>query len=470
VDHRLWGPEKRPAKLGLVIALFIVLGVNLGTWGVVSRVANDPKAQDLVIQRYNQDNATEVAERARILDEYNKHKAEIAARPPVPAARADNADEDGDAPSAAAHPFAAEPDLGPAPDAGPTRADMLAASLPAFGDPLWIKLLPAWFWGVMFLASLLLPAAAVIIALEDKFFKALNPLNVVYLIQKMGSAYFALWAFFLLIAGTRHLVLSAGSQLPAAVGFPLEMLVATYLGLVLFAIMGYALYEFHQELHLDVEVDFEDHREAGGAEAIAKAGSAHAALKEVQPQDPMERKVQALLAEGKVKEAIAEVKDHMRYDRLNPALNTLLHELYVKLGDRDAILIHGQQWMTSLAVAHQGNAALAALRNLLTFNAGLVVENGDAILPIATAAAQSADHALAANLLRNFDKRFPQHKDMPGVYFLGAKLLSEQMRQHDKAARILRGVLAHYPDHAVAGEAKVYLKVLERLQGQPVPS
>src|SRR5688572_23805772 len=29
VDHRLWGPEKRPAKLGLVIALFIVVGANI---------------------------------------------------------------------------------------------------------------------------------------------------------------------------------------------------------------------------------------------------------------------------------------------------------------------------------------------------------------------------------------------------------------------------------------------------------
>jgi outer membrane protein assembly factor BamD (BamD/ComL family) len=81
----------------------------------------------------------------------------------------------------------------------------------------------------------------------------------------------------------------------------------------------------------------------------------------------------------------------------------------------------------------------------------------------ATAAMQARETALAADLLRNFDKRFPKHKDTPGVYFLGARLLSEQSRQHEKAAKILRAVLAHFPDHAVAGEARTYLTVLENL-------
>lgn len=32
ITHRLWGPEKRPAKLGTVIALFIVAMASLATW------------------------------------------------------------------------------------------------------------------------------------------------------------------------------------------------------------------------------------------------------------------------------------------------------------------------------------------------------------------------------------------------------------------------------------------------------
>lgn len=474
VDHTLWGPEKRPAKLGLVLALFIVLGISLGNTVLASRIAKETRVQDQIIERYNKQHAAEIADRQRLQEAFNKRMDRMesmaaAARRMAADSGADAGDADeGDAGSAPHVPPELEAEADPAPDPGPTRAAILEGNFPHFSDPLWMKLQPAWYWMVMVLLSLLLPAAAIVIALEDKFFKALNPVNAVYLIQAMGSAYFALWAFFLAIAGTRQMVLTAGSSWPTVVSFPLEMAVATYLALVLFAIMGYALYQFHQELHLDVEVDFDDHRQAGGAEAIAKAGSARAALRDVGPQDPLERKVQALLAQDNVKEAIAEVRDHMRYDRFDAALNTRLHALYALQGDAAATLAHGQQWLTSLARAGDGTQALVALRALIGLDPAFRAEDGDVVLPAATAAYQAHDHLLAADLVRNFDKRFPQHKDTPAVFFLGARLLSEQMRQHDKAAKILRAVLAHFPDHSVAGEAKMYLSVLEGMLAKPV--
>jgi tetratricopeptide (TPR) repeat protein len=467
VDHTLWGPEKRPAKLGLVITLFIVFGISFGNVMLDSRLAKDARAQDVIIERYNKEHAAEIAQREQAMAAYKRHQAEVQAaraRAPKPAAYSGSGDEDPDSQGAAGAAVAElEAMLESPPEAGPSRSDILQNNVPAFGDALWTRLQPVSYWLVMSVLSLLLPAAAIIIALEDKFFKALNPLNVVYLVQTMGSAYFVLWGFFLAIAGMRQVVLTAGSRWPAAVSFPLEMAVATYLGLVLFSIMGYALYQFHQELHLDVDVDFEDHRKAGGAEAIAKVGSARAAVMQAEPTDPLERKLQPLLAEGKIKEAIAEVKDFMRYDKLDPALNTRLHGLYVQQGDKAVTLEHGQQWLTALARAGQGKEVLAALRALLAIDPTYVVSDADAILPAATAALQAHDAALAANLLRNFDKRFPKHKDTPGIYYLGAKLLSEQSRQHERAAKILRAVVAHFPDHPVAGEARTYLSVLETM-------
>jgi hypothetical protein len=465
-DHTLWGPEKRPAKLALVITLFIVIASNFGHVMLDSRLAKDSRAQELVIDRYNKEHTAEIALREKEMAAYHKRVGDAAAeraRATKVAEYSASSDEESYS-QGSASPALAEPEaMEPPPGTGPSRAEILQSNVPAFGDPMWLRLQPVAFWLVMAVVSLLLPAAAIIIALEDKFFKALNPFNVVYLVQTMGCAYFTVWAFFLAIAGTRQLVLSAGSKWPAAVGFPLEMGVATYLALVLFAIMGYALYQYHQELHLDVEVDFDDHRQAGGAEAIADVGSARAAVMQAQPQDPLERKLQPLLAEGKVKEAIAEVRDFMRYDRLDPALNKRLHGLYARQGDHAVTLQHGQQWLKALAGAGHGQEVLAALRALLALDPAFTIEDGDAILPAATAAMQARDPALTARLLHNFDKRFPKHKDTPGVYFLGAKLLSEQNRQHEKAAGILRAVLAHFPDDAVAGEAKTYLSVLEKM-------
>lgn len=468
VDHTLWGPEKRPAKLGLVITLFIAVGITLGNFALDARMAKDTAVQERILDRYKATHAAEIEARRLEQEAFDRHMAMAAAPASGRSAQAapSSNDEDGaegeDASQAAAPSQAFTPPEPMArPDAGPSRADMLESARPSFTDALWFKLQPGWYWLVMLLASFMLPSAAIVIALEDKFFKALNPALVVYFIQSIGSAYFALWAFFLSIAGVRQLALSVGQNWPMGLGFPLEMALATYLGLVLFAMMGYTLYQFHQELHLDVEVDFDDHREAGGAEAIARAGSAHMAIHGSGPVDAFEQKLQALLKEGNVKEAIAEVKDRMRYDRLDPALNTRLHALYLQQGDTTATLTHGQQWLSALAKAKQGKQAVAALNKMLALDPNFVVADGDAILPTAQAALDLREAALAVKLLKGFDKRFPQHPDLPAVLFMGAKLMSEKMRQHDKAAALIRSVLGRFPDHAIAQEAKVYLSVLE---------
>ncbi len=464
VDHTLWGPEKRPAKLGLVITLFIVLGISLGNYVLDKRIAKDSTVQQQIVDRYKVVHAQELEALRKEQEAFDRR---IGLAPvPVPGAVQDSpsVDDEAGADNAVPSTMDASPaDISPElrPDSGPSRERMIEDGKPEFSDPLWFRLQPAWYWLLMLLLSLMLPSAAIVIALEDRFFKALNPTLVVYFIQSIGSAYFALWAFFLSIAGARQFALSIGQNWPMALRFPTEMALATYLALVLFAMMGYALYQFHQELGLDVDVDFDDHRQAGGAEAIARAGSAHAALREVAPADPLERKVQALLKEGKVKEAIAEVKDNMRYDRFDADLNTRLHALLVQDGDPVATLAHGQQWLSALARAQQGKNALAAWRTLLQLDPEFVVADGDVILPAAQAAVQSRDVSTAVQLLKGFDKRFPQHKDLPAVLFLGAKLMSEHMRQHDKAAVLLRSVLARFPDHAVAEEARTYLSVLE---------
>ncbi|MBC5781607.1 hypothetical protein H8N03_01545 [Ramlibacter sp. USB13] len=467
-DHSLWGPEKRPAKLGLVIALFIVASASLGDYAVQSRIAKDARVQERLVAMYRHDHAGEVAAFERDRREWEQRQAERAARLQAPAkpgeAYAAPADED-EGPAAVRGIAEAEAEE-PPPAFGVSREDMLQQYTPRFGDPLWFSLQPAWYWIVVTLLSLLLPSAAVVIALEDSFFRALNPFNALHLLGAMGRAYFVLWVLFLAIAGARQAAFHMGADWPSFLRLPVEMAVVTYLGFVLFAIMGYALYQYHQELHLEVDVDFDEHREAGGAEAIAGAGSARAALAAASPaKDPWERKLQELEAAGNFREAIAEVKDRMRYDRFDVPLNTRLHALYEKLGDRDLVLAHGQQYLSALARAGQGRPAADVLKKLQALDPAYQPQDGDVVLPVATVALRQGEMPLASALLRGFDKRFPQHKDTAPVFVLGARLLSEGGRQHAQAAKILRAVLQRFPEHPVAAEAKVYLQVLEKAMG-----
>jgi hypothetical protein len=174
-----------------------------------------------------------------------------------------------------------------------------------------------------------------------------------------------------------------------------------YLGIVLCALLGYVIYQFHQELHLDVEVDFDTHRHAGGAEAIAQAGSARKAIDAADPQSPLGRRVQALVAKGGphgVSEAIDLVKDELRYDRLDPGLNQQLHALYLRGGDRALTLSHGQTLLKALVRAGDAKAALTALRKLMTIDERFVVEDAAARVALAQQADAQGDRELAARL------------------------------------------------------------------------
>jgi len=484
-DYTLWGPEKRPAKFGLVLLLYLVIASVLGSWLVDRRIERDPQAQAVLIERHRTQVAAERAERQRDAEVMNRRLGlPPAAAPAAPGANGGTAvpteAPDGDAASveateatdpadpAAAAASAATAQADPLQaEFGIGRAEILEQQRPEAGDRLWLRLLPAWYWLVMAALSLMLPAALIVIALEDAFFRALNPANPLFFLQKMGRAYLVLWLLFLLIAGSRQAVLTAGADWPTALRFPLELGLATYLGLVLCALTGYALYQYHREINMEVEVDFATHQRAGGAQAIARAGNTHAALRKAEPTDPFERRLQGLITEGRIADAIGVVRDEMRYARLDPGLNTRLHQLYQRQGDTAVVLAHGPQWLAALGQAGQGREALAALKVLRALDPAFELTDGHAALHAASAASRQGDHALAVQLLKGFDKRFPAHPETPAAFFLGARLMSEHARQHDKAAALLRAILARWPEHAVAAEVQTYLTVLEKSLARP---
>ncbi|GAB4063372.1 hypothetical protein [Uliginosibacterium sediminicola] len=485
VDNNLWGPEKRPAKFGLVIALFLLAGATLGNKLLDSRIKNDASAQTLILERYKAEQSKAMEDAARQREAFNQRIGLDSAKPasaPAPAATERNASGEDDEDAAdralssselsATMPSALPggSDTAANTDGARHRAEILEMYRPQLGDALWFKLQPTWFWLIMAALSLMLPASAIVIALEDRFFKALNPGNILLLGNAMGKAYFALWALFLLIVGSRQLAMSAGQHWPIYIRFPLEMGIANYLGLVLFAMMGYALYQYHQELGLDVSVDFDSHQRAGGVSGIAKAGSAHAALRKNEATDPLERKIQAALEAGDVDEAIAELKDAMRYDRFDPVQNTRMHELYVIKGDLKLTLSHGQQWLSALTRAQRGVEGLGALQKLRELDPSFAITDSNIIFPLAQAAYQKRDYKCAIELIRGFEKRFPKHKDTAAVFLLGAKISSEFLRKDEQAIKMLRAVITHFPDDANIAEAKVYLSVLEKIMSSATPA
>jgi hypothetical protein len=86
------------------------------------------------------------------------------------------------------------------------------------------------------------------------------------------------------------------------------------------------------------------------------------------------------------------------------------------------------------------------------------------VLPIAKAARAAGDSKTAIAAVRGFDKTFPGHALIPDVFVFSAKLLAEDFKNPDMARKILEHVVAKYPGHHLAQEARNYLK------GMPQPT
>ena len=173
-----------------------------------------------------------------------------------------------------------------------------------------------------------------------------------------------------------------------------------------------------------------------------------------------------------MKAEAAEPQIVMNQDDTTPfwqKLSTFIRsELLAMKADKAKTLEHGRMWLKALVRANRGANALAALQELKAIDAAFE-PGADLLLPLAHAAAAGGDYAAATELLMDFDKRFPKHADVPGVYLLSAKITSEHLRQHEKAIKILTALLRRYPQAAVKGEAIEYLTALASAARKAAP-
>lgn len=324
----------------------------------------------------------------------------------------------------------------------PPMADAAPAEEPSWFDGLHP---PWWFWPLALLCAIPLPASTIVLALEHSLIKALSPFHTLAFLRAMGSSYFILFASFATIVLIRIGIESLDKKLPAMLFFPLEGVTVAFLTMVLYAMLGYVLYQYHDELGLEVAID------------TAELARTTAPL----PQDPLERKLQPLLAAGKIDAAIEEVKDEMRYDRTDVGLNRRLHELYVAKGDPALIVRHGHQFLDGLIRAGNNDEAFDLLTKLEGLDATFAPADNKAILPLAIAAHRRRHFQKALTLLKGFDRRYPNHPHIPDVYLLGAKLCSEFLRNDKQSIAILQALLTRFPESLCIDEAKAYLAVLQ---------
>ena len=296
--------------------------------------------------------------------------------------------------------------------------------------------------------SLSLPAAIIVIAIEDSLLQALNPMRLMSVMGSIGWPYLLLVLFLLLLQGGDAAVLRViGPLIADFIKFPLVMFASMYFLLVMYNMMGYVVYQYHQALGYSVDRTFEEHHEEKTADPN---------------MSPVDRVVAQKVAAGDVQGAIDAHFEDMRYEQNNRVKNQKLHKLYLMLGEADKTLPHAQHLMGLLVVEGRADMAYELLVKMKGLSPDFAPTEPAAVLPLAEIAKRRNNVTLAMELLNAFTKQHAKHADVPGVYLLAAKVIAEHKRDDVQAMRILTALIAKFPGSAPAAEAKTYLSVLER--------
>ncbi|HKJ71673.1 MAG TPA: tetratricopeptide repeat protein [Gammaproteobacteria bacterium] len=310
--------------------------------------------------------------------------------------------------------------------------------------------LPGYLAASLFF-SLMLPASILIVGLEQGFlrilFKAINPVSLTALALRIGPAYLLLFLFTQLLSGAGgELAELLAGLVPAwaaagAIGFGLM-----YMHLVTFHLLGYVIYQYHEELGYEVDV----RRDESGGEDAAAAASVRPEL----------TRVDVLLKEGRLEQAEELLRRRIDADPLDLEVWRRYYRVLEAGGDAARLVHESKDYISALLLAGRRGRAVEVAARALERDPAFRPAKPEQVLELARTARDGGRPRLALGLMNGFGRAHPDHPDLPQVSVLSARILSEDLRLDDRARPILEGLLRRFPEHETAAEAHRLLNAI----------
>lgn len=308
---------------------------------------------------------------------------------------------------------------------------------------------------VMIVASLILmlviPASIMVLALTDDLAESINPEELWRMIAAIGLPYLGLW-------GCLSLLMSSGAAasafllpvLPKALTPLLLFFINMYFVIVMYALMGYVLHQYHEAL------------------GIEQRGAPSTPTAQPEKDDARAQVAQAgeLVRSGQAAEAIRFLASAVA----DQPQDLILREGYFRLllaseAHRAQLPRETDRYLALLLQQQRTDQALRVLDTVRRIDPTFLPSDGHLRVALGKAALGAHRHDLALALVKGFDQQFGgNHAALPDVLLLGARLASEHLRNDAQALKILEMLLQRFPAHPVRDEAVQLQTVILRLQ------
>lgn len=299
--------------------------------------------------------------------------------------------------------------------------------------------------------TLAMPASTMLLAVEKSVRRALDPLALLSLMFAVGWPYLLLW-FCTQIISTGPLYLAQGAieVLPASAVIPALVSLSVYFTFVLYAMLGYVLFEYQNELGFESVADQDEDMDRQAFEKARALGEVAVFMRDGE----LER------ARGVLRRALDlihnDVELHMHY-----------HKLLMLLDDDEALKNHCDYLVDLLKKRKMLGKAVAPVLDLQSRFPDYQLADTQAALEIAKLMRMQGQHKAAVRLLKNLHINHPQSPLIPEAYLLVASVLFEYLNKDRAAQSLCEMVLKKYPHCPEAPQFKQLLEVIARSK-QPI--
>ena len=298
------------------------------------------------------------------------------------------------------------------------------------------------------ITSIAFPAIVMVLAMEHSFFAAFNPILIISVIKRIGAPYFLLtFLLLMLVSASSYLMNTLYTSVSYSTFISISSFINMYFTLVMFHLMGYVLYQCHDELGFVIEVSDD--------EAAKKSDEA--------PLNPELRAVEILIQEGKTQEANLKLGALLKE---NPAdHDAQMHNLSLQklLGEMENYDKGAKKYISYLFSAQQMTQAAKTLPIIFLTNPSFKPEKADERFELAKLLKQNGQSKAAVSFINNLHLDFPDFKKTPEAYLMASQILCEQLGNDKQAKNILTFLLKKYPDSKVTNEIQEYLNVVNNL-------
>lgn len=289
--------------------------------------------------------------------------------------------------------------------------------------------------GLGLFMMLALPAAIMTLAMTQSLIQALNPMTWIKIMQITGLSYLLTSVFLLLMLVSQS---QAEALLLPLVGgsIMLFLVVSTFISAYFMAasfhLMGYLLYQFHEDLGIEI-------KDTGPLPNMAS-----------EEQTLLEEATE-LVKQGQADEAIGLIGQEIQRRGADQPVHDFYRRLLTQRGDEQALVQHGRDYLPALIHSHENiGKALDVAEDCLRHDSGFRPPNPGDILPLARLAFQQRRHALVLRLTSGFAKQHANHPDMVENLFLAAQSLVEHKGDSAKAVKVVSQLRRRFPDHPLA--------------------